>query len=60
MSKVIINNQACDYDVAVNLMDDDIREYLHDVAINEGWGNQQFVDEYIKSHKTKFDEDFLI
>ena len=43
-----------DYDVAVNLMDDDLREEIHaDLAPCTG---QEFFDEYTKRHEIKFDE----
>lgn len=43
-----------DYDVAVNLMDDDLREQIH--ADMAPCGEQEFFDEYAKRHEAKFGE----
>lgn len=45
-----------DFDVAVNLMDDDIREKIHyDMAPCEP---QEFFDEYVKRHEEQFNEEW--
>lgn len=58
MTKVILNNKAVDFDAAVNLMDDDIRETLHDMA--DGWGEQEFLDAYVKAHTEVHGEEFAV
>lgn len=46
------------YQSAVNLMDDDIREELH--AKLAPCTEQVFFDEYVKAHREKFNEDFVV
>jgi hypothetical protein len=46
------------YQSAVNLMDDDIREELH--AKLAPCTKQVFFDEYVKAHREKFNEDFVV
>ncbi len=43
------------FDVAVELMDDDIREDLHAKGYDT---NQAFFDAYCKAHAEKYEEDF--
>lgn len=50
------NGDPVDYEAAVQLMDDDIREGLH--AKLSPCSNQKFFDEYAKAHREKFGEDF--
>jgi hypothetical protein len=58
MAKVTLNNQAIDMDVAVNLMDDGIREELH---TQKNWESEQhFLDAYIEAHKVKYGERFEV
>lgn len=46
--------QLIDYDVAVNMMDDDLREKLHfELA---PCTDQEFFEAYAKAHQEKFDE----
>lgn len=46
--------QLIDYDVAVNMMDDDLREKLHfELA---PCTDQDFFEAYAKAHQEKFDE----
>lgn len=48
-----------DYDVAVNLMDDEIREQLHEELVmqsDEDCTEQKFFDEYCKAHEEKYGE----
>lgn len=47
---------AIDFEEAVNLMDDDIRESLN--AELAPCSNQEFFDAYCKSHEEKFGESF--
>lgn len=52
------DDSIVDYDIAVNLMDDDIRESVHsDLA---PCTNQEFFDEYCKRHFDKFGKEFQI
>ena len=53
----MINGQAVDFNVIVNLMDDDIRENLHSLGFSN---NQQFVDAYVEEHKNKYNEEFIV
>lgn len=54
---VFADGKAWDFDAAVNLMDNDIREDLHARGIED---KSTFLWEYIKAHREKFDEDFTI
>ena len=53
-----INDKEYEFDVVVNYMDDEIREELHSEMAP--CTEQQFTDAYIKAHKDKFNEDFII
>lgn len=44
------------FDAAVNLMDDDIREMLHEEIAP--CTDQEFFDAYCKAHEDKFDEEW--
>ena len=57
MTEVTLNNQTIDFDAAVNLMDDDIREELHGKGIDN---EQEFMDAYAAAHEAKFDEEFSV
>lgn len=55
---VTYNNDQVDFDAAVNLMDDDIREALH-------WSiapctEQDFFDAYCEAHEEKYGEEFAV
>lgn len=59
--KVIVhddNGNAVNYAVAASMMDDEIREELH-VKLAP-CDEQTFFDAYLKAHKEKFNEDFII
>lgn len=58
MSKVMLNNVLIDMDVIINLMDNDIRDYLHNSGIYDD--EQSFLDAYLQDHKAKFNENFTI
>jgi len=59
MSTVILNDKEIDFDVAVNLMDDEIREELHSQLAP--CTDQDFMDAYVKAHAEKFDgEEFQV
>jgi len=54
-----ITNQAgteIDYDAAVNLMDDDIREELHNELAP--CSNEEFFKTYCARHRERHDEEF--
>lgn len=46
------------YDAAVNLMDDEIREEIH--FENPEMDGLEFLAEYLKRHEQKFGEEFTI
>jgi uncharacterized glyoxalase superfamily protein PhnB len=46
-------NVSIDFDTAVNMMDDDIREQLHAAGIDS---EQEFFDAYAAAHMDKFGE----
>lgn len=52
------NNDQVDFEVAVNLMDDEIREALH--AELAPCTEQEFFDAYCKAHEEKYGEEFAI
>lgn len=60
MSKqVTLNGKTIDFDAAVNLMDDEIREDLHNKMAP--CTDQEFLDAYVQAHAAKFDgEDFQV
>lgn len=47
---------AIDFEVAVSMMDDEIREELNDKLAP--CSEQLFFDEYVKAHEEKFGEEF--
>lgn len=55
---VTYNNDQVDFEVAVNLMDDEIREALH--AELAPCTDQEFFDAYCKAHEEKYGEEFAI
>lgn len=60
---IVTNNYGVDidYDVAVNLMDDKIREQLHEKLVmqsDEDCTEQKFFDEYCKAHEEKYGEEW--
>jgi hypothetical protein len=58
-TQIILNSQTFDFDVAVNLMDDDIREELHSSLAGDV-SEQEFLDAYAAAHAEKFGEAFVI
>lgn len=59
MSKVIdLDGREVDYDSAVVLMDDDIREGLH--AVLAPCSEQEFFDAYLIGHYVKYGEYFTV
>ena len=55
---VTYNNDQVDFEAAVNLMDDEIREALH--AELAPCTEQEFFDAYCKAHEEKYGEEFAI
>lgn len=55
---VTYNNTQVDFEAAVNLMDDKIREALH--AELAPCTEQEFFDAYCKAHEEKYGEEFAI
>lgn len=51
-----VNGREIYYLPAVMLMDDELREMLHDEL--SPCSNQEFIEEYARRHKEKFGEDF--
>lgn len=58
MSSVLLNGREVNYEVCVNLMDDEIREELHRKM--SPCGDQEFLDAYCKAHKEKYGKEFTI
>lgn len=58
MTKVMINGQQIDFDAAVMLMDDDLREQLHSELAP--CTDQEFMDAYVKAHRDKYNDDFSV
>ena len=60
MSKqVTLNGKTIDFDAAVNLMDDDIRECLHNKMAP--CTDQEFLNAYVEAHAAKYDgEEFQV
>lgn len=58
MKKVLLNNHEVDFDAAVNMMDVEIREALHNELAP--CTEQEFMDAYVKAHKVKYNEQFEI
>ena len=62
-AKVIVNGRQVDFDAAVNLMDDEIREHLNSTVAwdeDDPKSYQNFVNAYEVAHAAKFGEDFQI
>lgn len=53
-----INGQTIDFEAAAALMDDEIREHMHD-NYEPGFDDPQaFLTEYARRHRERFGEDF--
>lgn len=50
-----VNGKAIDFEAAVNLMDDGIREELHAEGIDDP---QEFLERYAEAHEQAFGEGF--
>ena len=58
MIKVELNGKQVDYEAAVVLMDDDLREELHSQLAP--CSEQEFMDAYAPQHAAKFGEQFQV
>jgi len=58
MKMVKVNNYMVDFDAAVQLMDNEIREELHQKLAP--CTDQEFIDAYIQRHREKFGEGFTV
>ena len=57
-NKVLLNGNLVDFDAAVNMMDDAIREELHNKLAP--CTDQEFMDAYVEAHEAKYNERFEI
>lgn len=57
MTQVILDGNEIDFDSAVNLMDEDIREHLHTKLAP--CTDQEFLDAYVVAHAEKFEGEFF-
>lgn len=55
---VKLNEQMVDFDAVVNMMDDEIREEIHNQLAP--CDEQEFVDAYVQAHYDKYGEQFEI
>lgn len=56
MTKVLnISGDEIDFEAAVQLMDDELREELHAEGIDT---EQEFIERYAEAHEAKFCEEF--
>ena len=55
---VELHGHTVDFDAAVQLMDDDIREELHSALAP--CTDQEFMDAYTTEHEERFDEEFVV
>ena len=53
-----LNGYEVDFDVMVNIMDDEIREELHNKLAP--CTDQEFADAYVAAHEAKYGEQFEI
>lgn len=58
MEVMVLSGGLVDFDAAVNLMDDEIRDRLHDDMAP--CGEQEFVDAYCREHQRKFGKAFQV
>ena len=55
---VQVNNHMVDFDAVIQLMDDEIREEIHQELAP--CTKQEFVDAYVQRHREKFGEEFTV
>jgi len=58
MITVTLNGAVTDFDAAIELMDDDLNERLHNAL--SPCSEQEFMDAYVVAHRQKFSEDFMV
>ena len=61
--KVKVNGQTVDYDGAVALMDDDLRQTIADklaLRLDDDEERQVFVDEYASAHERVYGAPFIV
>jgi hypothetical protein len=56
--KVKLRGNEIDFEVAIDLMDEDLRDRLH--TIMDPCSDQEFMDAYAKAHADKYDEVFVV
>ncbi len=57
VERVTLGTNEIDFDAAVELMDDDIREELYDRRFDDA---QEFLNAYVTAHAKKFGETFTV
>ena len=57
-NKVLLNGYEVDFDAVVNMMDDNIREALHNKLAP--CTTQKFIDAYEVAHRAKYGKQFEI
>lgn len=57
MTTVTLNGKQIDFQAAVALMDDDLREQAHRIVLND---EQAFFECYCSLHQEKFGQDFEV
>lgn len=55
----LISGRECDFSAVVNLMDDEIRETLHNELVGVA-SEQYFYDRYVEAHRKKYGTDFEV
>ena len=62
--QVFINGHYVDFDAAVNLMNDMLRDRLHSVVADfddrDSRSYQNFANAYVEAHYAEFGEDFVV
>lgn len=58
MSTVILNDRTIDFDAAVMLMDDEIREDIHSKMAP--CTDQALIDAYVSAHEDKYGGEFQV
>jgi hypothetical protein len=53
------SGRECDFNAVVNLMDDDIRESLHNELVGIA-SEQYFYDRYVVAHRDKYGSEFVV
>jgi hypothetical protein len=53
------SGRECDFSAVANLMDDEIRETLHNELVGIA-SEQYFYDRYVVAHREKYGTDFVV